>query len=289
LRDTAKGPLQVELEIIKTQGDKILDVPLAKVGGKGLFVKEIEEALLCRDVDLAVHSMKDVPTEVVEGTLIAAIPERADPRDALVSNVRSIEELPREAVVGTSSLRRRCQLGCLRPDLKIRDLRGNVNTRLLKLDRGEFDGIILAAAGLQRLGLAERMSCALSTEQLLPAVGQGALGIQSRADDDELNPLLKMLHHRETGICVQAERAMLEELGGGCQVPIGAHAVLKAGTLVLRGLVGHPRGTPILTLREEGPETEARAIGKCLAQRLLQAGAGSILQEVYSQPNAAGR
>ncbi len=223
--------LEIELNKIKTTGDKILDVPLAKVGGKGLFVKEIEEALLKNEADIAVHSMKDVPTEFPDGLHLAVICEREDPRDAFIApaqGVRSFKELPQGAKVGTSSLRRACQLLSIRPDLKIEQLRGNLDTRLRKLDEGLFDAIILAAAGVKRLGWASRITEILSPETSLPAIGQGAVGIECRTDDGFINTLIAPLNHPETDICVRAERALLKKLEGGCQVPIAAHAVLTS-------------------------------------------------------------
>jgi hydroxymethylbilane synthase len=228
--------LEIELNKIKTTGDKILDVPLANVGGKGLFVKEIEEALLGRDADIAVHSMKDVPTEFPAGLYLAVICRREDPRDAFISRMRngrfeiqSYKELPQGATIGTSSLRRSCQLLSIRPDLKIEQLRGNLDTRLRKLDEGQFDAIILAAAGMIRLGLEKRIAEILPFEISLPAIGQGAVGIECRVDDAWINDLIAPLNHPETAVCVKAERAFLRKLEGGCQVPIAAHATIKRG------------------------------------------------------------
>ncbi|MDX7827124.1 hydroxymethylbilane synthase [Aeromonas caviae] len=274
--------LQVELVPMSTQGDKILDTPLAKVGGKGLFVKELETAMLEGRADIAVHSMKDVPVEFPDGLGLHTICEREDPRDAFVSNhFKQIGELPQGAVVGTSSLRRQCQLRAARPDLVIRDLRGNVNTRLAKLDAGEYDAIILAAAGLKRLEMAHRIAAFIEPEQSLPANGQGAVGIECRLDDHELHALLAPLEHPETRIRVLTERAMNRALQGGCQVPIGAYALVQGEEVWLRGLVGSPDGSRVIRDEIRGPLAEGEALGHILAQRLLAAGADVILAEVY--------
>ncbi len=274
--------LQVELVPMSTQGDKILDTPLAKVGGKGLFVKELETAMLEGRADIAVHSMKDVPVEFPDGLGLHTICEREDPRDAFVSNhFNQIDELPQGAVVGTSSLRRQCQLRAARPDLVIRDLRGNVNTRLAKLDAGEYDAIILAAAGLKRLEMAHRITAFIEPEQSLPANGQGAVGIECRLDDHELHALLAPLEHPETRIRVLTERAMNRALQGGCQVPIGAYALVQGEEVWLRGLVGSPDGARVIRDEIRGPLAEGEALGHTLAQRLLAAGADVILAEVY--------
>ena len=274
--------LQVELVPMSTQGDKILDTPLAKVGGKGLFVKELETAMLEGRADIAVHSMKDVPVEFPEGLGLHTICEREDPRDAFVSNrFGQIDELPQGAVVGTSSLRRQCQLHAARPDLVIRDLRGNVNTRLAKLDAGEYDAIILAAAGLKRLEMAHRITAFIEPEQSLPANGQGAVGIECRLDDHELHALLAPLEHPETRIRVLTERAMNRALQGGCQVPIGAYALVQGEEVWLRGLVGSPDGSRVIRDEIRGPLADGEALGHTLAQRLLADGADVILAEVY--------
>ncbi len=274
--------LQVELVPMSTQGDKILDTPLAKVGGKGLFVKELETAMLEGRADIAVHSMKDVPVEFPEGLGLHTICEREDPRDAFVSNrFTAIDELPQGAVVGTSSLRRQCQLRAARPDLVIRDLRGNVNTRLAKLDAGEYDAIILAAAGLKRLEMAHRITAFIEPEQSLPANGQGAVGIECRLDDHELHALLAPLEHPETRIRVLTERAMNRALQGGCQVPIGAYALVEGEEVWLRGLVGCPDGSRVIRDEIRGPLADGEALGHTLAQRLLADGADAILAEVY--------
>ncbi len=274
--------LSIELIKMTTQGDKILDTPLAKVGGKGLFVKELEQGMLRGDADIAVHSMKDVPVELPAGLHIGAICERENPRDAFVSNrYQQLEELPQGACVGTSSLRRQCQLRRWRPDLRIKDLRGNVNSRLAKLDAGEFDAIILASAGLLRLGFETRIQQFIAPEQSLPAIGQGAVGIECRVDDAKINTLLGHLHHAETSVCVSAERAMNARLEGGCQVPIGGFALLRSGQLWLRGLVGQPDGTEMIVGEISGAPEQAGSLGIQLADDLLARGAGRILQAVY--------
>ncbi|MFJ5161647.1 hydroxymethylbilane synthase [Pantoea sp. NPDC088449] len=274
--------LQVELLPMVTKGDVILDTPLAKVGGKGLFVKELELAMLDGRADLAVHSMKDVPVDFPQGLGLVTICEREDPRDAFVSNrYNSVDELPQGAVVGTSSLRRQCQLSARRPDLVIRSLRGNVGTRLGKLDAGEYDAIILAAAGLKRLGLEDRIRQAMPAEISLPAVGQGAVGIECRIDDEQLITLLQALNHDETSVCVRAERAMNTRLEGGCQVPIGSFAVLEDDALWLRGLVGSPDGKQMVVGERRGPRDQAEKMGISLAEELLDGGARDILREVY--------
>lgn len=276
--------MTVELMKIKTTGDKILDVPLAKVGGKGLFVKEIEEAMLRGDIDLAVHSMKDVPTELPEGLHISAILKREDPRDAFISNKsKTFAGLPQGASVGTSSLRRSCQLKSARPDLKMISLRGNVETRLRKLDEGQFDAIILAAAGVRRLGFTERISETLDVSVSLPAIAQGAVGIECRIADEFINNLIAPLRHPETEVCVRAERAALKKLEGGCQVPIAAHAVLKGDVLIMDGLVGSVDGERIIRSHREGPASDPETLGTALAEELLENGAGEILSEVYGQ------
>jgi|SRR5690554_99214 len=276
--------INVELLPIKSRGDKILDVPLAKVGGKGLFVKELEQAMLDGAADIAVHSMKDVPMEFPEGLGLPIICPREDPRDAFVSNhYQDLDSLPAGSIIGTSSLRRQCQLLAQRPDLKIHFLRGNVQTRLAKLDAGEFDAIILATAGLLRLELTQRISSHLSPEQCLPAGGQGAVGIECRNDDTELIALLAPLHHGPTAERVTAERAMNRRLEGGCQVPIGCYAEHRGEQLWLRGLVGSVDGSTMLYDEISAPAAEAEAMGIALAERLLGAGADRILSEVYGR------
>ncbi|AXF61455.1 hydroxymethylbilane synthase [Leclercia sp. W6] len=275
--------LRVELVPMVTRGDVILDTPLAKVGGKGLFVKELELALLEGRADIAVHSMKDVPVDFPEGLGLVTICEREDPRDAFVSNhYDSLDALPKGSIVGTSSLRRQCQLAEYRPDLIIRSLRGNVGTRLGKLDNGEYDAIILAVAGLKRLGLESRIKAALSPEQSLPAVGQGAVGIECRLDDTRTHALLAPLNHDETAIRVQAERAMNTRLEGGCQVPIGSYAELTDGELWLRALVGAPDGSQMVRGERRGKPQDAEKLGISLAEELLDNGAREILADVYN-------
>lgn len=279
--------LTVELVPMVSRGDKILDVPLAKVGGKGLFVKELEHALLEGDADIAVHSMKDVPMEFPEGLGLEVICEREDPRDAFVSNrFGSLAELPAGSVVGTSSLRRQCQLLANYPELEIKFLRGNVNTRLQKLDDGEYDAIILASAGLIRLGMEERIRERIAPEDMLPAGGQGAVGIECRVDDAATRELLKPLHHTLTAERVLAERAMNRRLEGGCQVPIGCYAIHADDGLWLRGLVGSPDGEEMLEADIRGEAGEGEAMGVALAEQLLSFGADKILQEVYGDDNA---
>jgi len=276
--------ITVELVKIVTKGDKILDVPLAKVGGKGLFVKEIEEALLRKDVDLAVHSMKDVPSELPDELHLGIIPPRENPHDAFISTMfAKLADLPEGATVGTSSLRRRAQLAALRPDLKIVDLRGNLDTRLRKLDEGKFQAIILAAAGLNRLGMSSRATGYFTAKEMLPAVGQGALGIELRKDDDELLAGLSFLNDANTTIAVAAERAFLYRLEGGCQVPIGAFAEVDGGQVELTGLVASVDGKEVLKDSISGPNAEAQQIGAQLANKLLDMGGREILAEVYCQ------
>ncbi|MBZ0156750.1 MAG: hydroxymethylbilane synthase [Alphaproteobacteria bacterium] len=281
--------LVIELNKIKTTGDKILDVPLAKVGGKGLFVKEIEEALLNGGADLAVHSMKDVPTDFPGGLHLSVICEREDPRDAFIAGqngtgkAKSFAGLPRGAVIGTSSLRRSCQLLHVRPDLRIEQLRGNLDTRLRKLDEGQFDAIILAAAGVKRLGWAQRITEVIPPEVSLPAIGQGAVGVECRKDDPFINALIAPLDHPETSVCVRAERALLKRLEGGCQVPIAAYARLVDGRMVMEGLVGSVAGDRIIRDRIEGSPSEPESLGIRLAEVLLSRGAKKILDEVYAK------
>ena len=275
--------LTIELVPMVTKGDVILDSPLAKIGGKGLFVKELENALLNKEADIAVHSMKDVPMQFPEGLGLAVICQREDPRDAFVSNsYRTFAELPQGAVVGTSSLRRQCQLKALRPDLDIRSLRGNVGTRLSKLDNGDYDAIILASAGLIRLGLADRIASFIDVEQSLPAAGQGAVGIECRTDDVQVHALLAPLADAETTYCVRAERAMNNHLQGGCQVPIGGYAVLQQGQLYLRALVGDIDGSRIIRAEGKSAVENAEVLGVQIAEQLLAQGADKILQAIYS-------
>ncbi len=266
-----------------TKGDKILDAPLAKIGGKGLFVKELEQGMLDGIADIAVHSMKDVPVAFPEGLHLAVILPREDPCDAFVSNkYNSISELPSHARVGTSSLRRQCQIAERFPALQILSLRGNVNTRLAKLDAGEYDAIILAAAGLKRLGFVDRITQTLDSHVSLPAIGQGAVGIECRVDDIEINALLSPLQDEETAIRVQAERAMNARLNGGCQVPIAGFAELRGGQLFMRGLVGKPDGSVIYRAQMTGTFEQAEMIGTAIAEELLSSGAGEVLKDLYS-------
>ena len=295
--------LEIEISKIKTTGDKILDVPLAKVGGKGLFVKEIEDTLLKNEVNIAVHSMKDVPTEFPDGLHLAVICKREDPRDAFVSKIRdlrfeirSFKALPSGAKVGTSSLRRSCQLLNIRPDLKILQLRGNLDTRIRKLDEGQFNAIILAAAGVKRLGLENRMTEILPVDISLPAIGQGAIGVECRINDEEINNLIAPLNHPETSLCVKAERAFLKRLEGGCQVPIAAYARIinnpptpplvkggEGGLLIMDGLVGSISGEKVIKGHIEGNPENAELLGITLAEDILSRGALEILNEVYGR------
>jgi hydroxymethylbilane synthase len=272
----------VTLRKIQTSGDKILDVPLAQIGGKGLFVKEIEEALLSGEIDLAVHSMKDVPTELPEGLAILCVPPREDPRDALISREgRLFMDLPLGARIGTSSLRRQSQLLHARPDLTIAMLRGNLDTRLRKLREGQFDAIVLAAAGLRRLAWAHEITEYLAPQISLPAIGQGALGIEGRRDDLFIHSLLSELNHAPTKIAVLAERGLLLRLQGGCQVPIAAHATLTETGMKLEGLVASVDGKELIRDSVEGTIEDPESIGIQLADRLLARGADRILQAIY--------
>jgi len=316
--------LKIELKKIKTTGDKILDVPLAKVGGKGLFVKEIEEALLRKSADLAVHSMKDVPTDLPKGLHTPAICKREDPRDALITRIQDtgyriqgFKDLPEGARIGTSSLRRMCQLLHIRPDLKIIQLRGNLDTRIRKLNEGQFDGIVVAVAGIKRLGMSYRITEILEPDISLSAIGQGAIGIECRTDNGFMNKLVAPLNHEETTICVRAERAFLKRLGGGCQVPIAAYAritnqklearsqksnpplppftkgghggilnsslVTRYSLLSMDGLVGSVSGDRLIRGRIEGSPEEAESLGIKLAEDLLSKGGGEILAKIYSK------
>jgi hydroxymethylbilane synthase len=272
----------VEIEVIKTTGDKITSVALAKVGTKGMFTKEIEDALHENRVDLAVHSLKDVPTELAEEFELAAIMKREDPRDAFISvKFSSLEELPQGAKVGTSSLRRQCQLKAVRPDLEVFPLRGNVDTRLRKLESGEYAAIILAAAGVHRLGLDQHVRSRISADVMCPAVGQGALAIEIRRGDQQTKMLLAFLNDADTQAAIDCERALLGSMGGGCQVPIGAYAEKRAGRLFLRAMVGRPDGSEIL--REQAEGTDAVRLGRETAQMLLRRGGDKILNDVYAQ------
>jgi hydroxymethylbilane synthase len=266
------------IEIIKTTGDKITDVPLAKVGTKGLFTKEIEEALLDGRADLAVHSLKDLPTELPAGLVLAAIPEREDPRDAVVG--KKLVDLPAGAKVGTSSLRRAAQLRKLRPDLTIESVRGNLDTRIRKMDEGQYDAIVLAAAGLKRLGWGDRIAEILDADRMCSAVGQGALAIETRASGDGFEAC-KALDHAATHAAVTAERGVLGALGGGCQVPIGAYATVQDGQVKLLALVASPDGSELIRAESSGPASDAAEIGARLGSELLKRGADRILEEVY--------
>lgn len=273
--------LAITVVAITTSGDRITDAPLAKVGGKGLFIKEIEEALLRGEVDLAVHSMKDVPTEVAPGLTIAAVTERETPYDVLISRRgETLDTLPTGARVGTSSLRRQAQLLHYRPDLTVVPLRGNVDTRLRKLDREALDAIVVAGAGISRLGLQGRITQVLPLEISLPAIGQGALGVEIRRNDHQTRTLVEPLNHRSTALTITAERALLKRLGGGCQVPIAAHGHLDEGQLRLMGLVVRPDGTGMIRGEITGRGEEAEALGTALAEDLLARGADRILEEL---------
>jgi hydroxymethylbilane synthase len=278
--------VEVRVEIVKTSGDVLRDAPLSVIGGQGAFTKELEEALLGGRIDIAVHSLKDLPTVLPEGLRVAAVTEREDARDALVlragadGHVGSLAELPRGAVVGTSSQRRRAQLKHVRPDAVVRELRGNVDTRLRKLDAGEFDAVILASAGLRRLGFEDRISAALSTAEMLPAVGQGALCVETRADDADTNDLVSPLDDQPTRAACEAERALLRSLGGGCLVPIAAHATVTGARLRVEGLVADPNGERILRDSVEDDTSQAARAGEMLAARLREQGAAELLASV---------
>ena len=274
--------LKVTVRTIATSGDKILDAPLAAIGGKGLFVKEIEEALLTSEVDLAVHSMKDIPTTLPEPLEILCVPVREDPRDVLISRgAQSFAQLPRHARIGTSSLRRQAQLLHYRPDLTIHMLRGNLDTRIRKLQEGQYEAIVVAAAGLHRLGWSHDITEFLPTDVSLPAIGQGALGLEGRRNDRFVRDLLVRLEHAPSRIAVTAERALLTRLEGGCQVPIAGHATVQDGHVILEGLVASVDGRRLIRERIRGPAQEAARLGEELAETLLARGAGSILREIY--------
>jgi hydroxymethylbilane synthase len=280
--------ISVKLNIIKTTGDRIVDVPLAQVGGKGLFVKEIEEALQTGHIDIAVHSMKDVPTELPEGLHLPVILKREDPRDAFITPiidgafcVGSLQDLPLHSTVGTSSLRRACQLRHRRSDLNIIQLRGNLDTRLRKLDEQLFDAIIVASAGVKRLGWQDRITEILPPEISMPAIGQGAVGIECRRDDIRINELIAPLNHSDTATAVRAERALLRRLEGGCQVPIAGYATIENNLLTLRGLVGSIDGKTMIHDAMTGEASDAETIGMMLAEKLLQKGADEILRTIY--------
>ncbi|WP_341521990.1 hydroxymethylbilane synthase [Pseudomonas sp. G.S.17] len=282
--EQAHPGLIVTLVPMVSRGDKLLDSPLSKIGGKGLFVKELETALLEDTADIAVHSMKDVPMDFPPGLGLFCICEREDPRDAFVSNnFASLEQLPAGSIVGTSSLRRQAQLLARRPDLTIHFLRGNVNTRLAKLDAGEYDAIILAAAGLIRLGFEDRITASISVDDSLPAGGQGAVGIECRSADAQIHALLAPLHHADTAVRVIAERSLNKHLNGGCQVPIACYAVLEGDQIWLRGLVGDPSGAVLLHAEARAPQAQAQALGVQVADALLAQGAAKILKAVYGE------
>lgn len=280
--------LPVSLKIIKTTGDKILDVPLAKVGGKGLFTKELEVELLAGTVDLCVHSMKDVPTELPDGLVIAAMPERVDPRDALVSGAGGYDltTLPQGARVGTSSLRRVSQVRALRPDLQIVDVRGNLDTRMRKAEDGELEAVILASAGITRMGWADRISHYIPTTQMISAVGQGAIGVEIREDDEFMLHVMERIGHPETMECVTAERVVMRRLEGGCQVPIGAYARYEDDTLTMDAMVGAVDGTHIVRQQMCGDAGEPEALGDAMVERLLALGAGEILAAIRDASGA---
>ncbi len=273
--------LEVELVTMTTQGDIILDTPLAKIGGKGLFVKELETGMLEGRADIAVHSMKDVPMQLPNGLHLSVIMQREDPTDAFVSNtVASLDELPQYAKVGTCSLRRQTQLVEKRPDIEILNLRGNVNSRLAKLDNGDYDAIILASAGLIRLGFEDRIKHGISVEQSLPAAGQGAVGIECRSDDKEVNALLAPLHDQDTATRIYAERALNTRLNGGCQAPIGGFATLQDNSIHLSGLIGFPDGSKIYRSEKTGPQNEPESLGIAVAEDLLAQGGDEILKQL---------
>ena len=279
LREEYPG-LVVTQKRVTTKGDRILDVPLAKIGGKGLFTKELEEEMLSGGIDVAVHSLKDMPAKVPDGLVIAAVTKRLDPGDALVSNrFSSFAELPQGARVGTSSLRRRAQLLCARPDLEMIDLRGNVNTRLRKLDEGEYDAIVLAVAGLKRLGFADRIRQVLPQTMVLPAVGQGALAIETRADDAETRAMLAFLRDDDTVCCAEAERSFLARVEGGCQVPVGVYATAADG-LKVEAVIASLDGRRSYRGEMEGARKDAAALGEILAEQLLREGGAEILKEL---------
>lgn len=275
---------EIQLLEVITRGDKILDVPLAKVGGKGLFVKEIEDALLRKDADLAVHSLKDCPTELPDGLEVSIFPMREDPRDALISGSGAgLAQLPDKAKVGTSSLRRLSQLKKIRPDLVIESLRGNLDTRLKKLDEGMYDAIILATAGLNRLGLGHRITEHIDPNTMLPAIGQGSLGIEFRTTDERIREILGSIHHEDTAMCVRAERAFLLRLEGGCQVPIGAYATLSGDEITMEGLVADEQGSEVIRRKKTGASDDPETLGISLADEILNAGGRAILEKIYSE------
>lgn len=286
--EAAHPHLTVTLVPMVSRGDQLLDSPLAKIGGKGLFVKELQTALMSKTADIAVHSMKDVPMDFPEGLGLYCVCEREDPRDAFVSNTyASLDELPAGSIVGTSSLRRQAQILAQRPDLVVNFLRGNVNTRLAKLDAGEYDAIILAAAGLLRLGFADRIRSSLDVSISLPSGGQGAVGIECRSADTAIHKLLEPLHHADTAARVTAERALNKHLNGGCQVPIACYAVLEGEQLWLRGFVGQPDASVLLYAEQRAHKNDAQALGIAVAEDLLAQGAGAILAQLYTEETPA--
>jgi len=274
--------LKIELVVIKTSGDKILDVPLAAIGGKGLFVKEIEEALLDKRIDLAVHSMKDMPGVLPKGLMIGAVPIREDPRDVLISRDHvPLKDIPNQKRIGTSSLRRKAQLLHQRPDLQIVTLRGNLDTRIRKIYSEDLEGIVLAAAGIHRMGLKDQISQYLDLEASLPAIGQGALALEIREEDPWLKRLITVIHHEATALCIQAERSFLNRLQGGCQIPIAGHAWIKGQRIILIGLIASLDGREMFKNKIEGPLTDSLSLGVRLAEKLLKVGGKSILDQIY--------
>ena len=281
--------LPVELTIIKTTGDKILDVPLAKVGGKGLFTKELEVELMAGTVDLCVHSMKDVPTELPEGLYIAAMPERVDPRDVIVSGAGyNLDTMPQGARLGTSSLRRRSQVKALRPDLEIVDVRGNLDTRMRKAENGELDAVILASAGITRMGWADRITHYIDPEQMVSAVGQGAIGIEIREDDEFMRHVMEAIGHPATMECVTAERVVMNKLEGGCQVPIGAYARIEGDRMVMDGFVGSVDGTTVLRAQLSGSIEDPVGLGDAMVAALIDKGADKVLAAVREADDVDG-
>jgi hydroxymethylbilane synthase len=278
--------VQVDLVIIKTKGDNILDAPLSQIGGKGLFVKEIEEALLKEEIDLAVHSMKDMPAELSEGLKISVYPKRENPRDAFVSRLyKSLQDLPHGAKIGTSSLRRSAQLLSTRPDFKIVPLRGNVDTRLKKLETEDLQAVILAVAGLNRLGLEKRITQIIEPDVIMPAIGQGALGIEIRKNDQKLDDVLHFLNHEQTETMVRAERAFLKTMEGGCQIPLATHGRILGGEIIIQGLVSELDGSRIIKKQVKGKPHEPEKLGQKLAELLLNSGGREILEQVYRELN----
>lgn len=279
--------LTVELIPMVTQGDILLDSPLSKIGGKGLFVKQLEQAILNNEADIAVHSIKDIPAQLPQGLILATICRRDEVRDAFISNkYTNLDQLPYGTIIGTSSLRRQCQLRAKYPHIQIKDLRGNVSTRLAKLDDHQYDAIILAAVGLKRLALDSRIKQYIDTDLILPAVGQGAVGIEARSDDKEMLNLLAPLNDRDSCICIQAERAMNQQLQGGCQIPIACYSQINDGILSLQGLVGRTDGSQIIKSKIQGSTAQAQQLGCKLAEQLLKYGAKEILQELTADDHS---